>query len=268
MFRRHRHEVTSLGLGNLLWAAFWLTGLSLLVFVALEWLGVASGRFIDWLVGIASFWWLLAIVTVPWNLYFQAREVLAEAEYSAQRGIVVREERLTLVRVWARRSLLLALALHLLSALGLYLLAATGISAVGYLSAGAALLLTGLRPAIRAYRYVAGLLFMIEEELRYPRDDVVTLRTNLDDLTERVKRLESLLNTEDKDSWAAQRQHELRNLQHQTENLSSKLRTLHEENQAAHTRLKHDAQHAIAQIAADLQLLEHVREVVRFFKSA
>jgi hypothetical protein len=46
-----------------------------------------------------------------------------------------------------RKSLWLAIGLHILSTIGLYLLAIAGISAVGYISSGAALLLTILRPA-------------------------------------------------------------------------------------------------------------------------
>ena len=36
----------------------------------------------------ACFWWLLLIVTVPWNIHFEAKEVLAEAAESKQKGVV------------------------------------------------------------------------------------------------------------------------------------------------------------------------------------
>jgi hypothetical protein len=121
--------------------------LVLLAFSVLQWFHIPTGNFLDWVIGGASFWWLLVIVTVPWNVHFQAKEVLAEGAQSTEKGIPVDEKQLEYVKVLARRSLFVALALHLFSAVGLYTLAATGISAVGYISSGAALLLTGLRPA-------------------------------------------------------------------------------------------------------------------------
>lgn len=40
----------------------------------IQWLNISAGSLVDWLIGIASFWWLLIIVTIPWNIYFDARE--------------------------------------------------------------------------------------------------------------------------------------------------------------------------------------------------
>jgi hypothetical protein len=42
-----------------------LAVLLLLVFGVLQLLHIPSGSFLDWMIGIASFWWLLVIVTVP-----------------------------------------------------------------------------------------------------------------------------------------------------------------------------------------------------------
>lgn len=126
-------------------------GLVILVlgaFGVLQWMDIPTGNFIDWVIGAASFWWLLVIVTVPWNVHFQAKEVLAEAAVSVEKGIAVDEKKVKYAEVLAQRSFWVAIALHLFSAVGLYTLAAAGISAVGYLSSGAALLLTALRPAV------------------------------------------------------------------------------------------------------------------------
>jgi hypothetical protein len=42
-----------------------LAALLLLVFGVLQLLHIPSGSFLDWMIGIASFWWLVVIVTVP-----------------------------------------------------------------------------------------------------------------------------------------------------------------------------------------------------------
>lgn len=55
--------------GGFVFIAFMLTVVVLLVFGLLQWLEVPTGQMIDWVVGIASFWWLLVIVTLPWDIY-------------------------------------------------------------------------------------------------------------------------------------------------------------------------------------------------------
>ena len=67
-----------------------ITGISLLlIFAILQWLHVPAGSFIDWVIAIAIFEWLLVIVRVPWNIHFEAKEVLAQAVESTEKGIVV-----------------------------------------------------------------------------------------------------------------------------------------------------------------------------------
>ena len=180
--------------------------LVLLAFSVLQSFNIRAGNFLDWVIGGAIFEWLLVIVTVPWNVHFQAKEVLAEGTQSAEKGIPVDEKQLEYVTVLAKRSFLVAIALHLLSAVGLYTLAATGISAVGYVSSGAALLLTALRPAISAYEYLYARLTMIRQEWTYPREDILELRHRVDSIEVTLKRLEEQLNPEQPYSLAAKQQ--------------------------------------------------------------
>jgi hypothetical protein len=241
---------------------------ALLVFVLLSVLHAPAGRFVDWLVGIASFWWLLVIVTVPWNIHFEARQVVADAADSAARGIRVNAEQVAYARRWVPRALLIALALHAASAIALYWLAAAGISAVGYVSAGAALLLTALRPAVRAYEYVAGRLAAIRHELRYPREDVVQLRADVERLASRVKALETAIDPKWPNSWAAHQHAAMEAAQQEIRHLRAAVEQQRTADQVEHERLAREAQRAVAQITADGQALDHVREIIRFFKEA
>jgi hypothetical protein len=242
--------------------------LVLLAFSVLQWFHIPTGNFLDWVIGGASFWWLLVIVTVPWNIHFQAKEVLAQGAQSTKKEIPVDEKQLEYVKVLARRSLLVALALHLFSALGLYTLAATGISAVGYVSSGAALLLTGLRPAISAYEYLYARLLMIRQEWKYPREDVVELRSRFDILEESVKRLEEQVNPEQPFSLAANQQTYLEETRRELARIAASVEELRATNQTEHERLAREARGAIAQLSTDGQFLDHVREIIRFFKTA
>jgi hypothetical protein len=252
-----------------LWISFVvLIGLTILTFAGLQWLHLPVGNLVDWLIGSASFLWLMLIVTVPWNIHFQAKGVLAEADLSAERQIPVEPQQLRYVRLLAKRSLVVAIALHLLSAIGLYALSATGITPIGYISAGAALLLTILRPAIAAYGYFLARLRLIQEATAYPREDIVTLRSQVAALETTADGLTQQMDVGQPDSWAASQQLQWAELRRDLSRLTTTLEELKATNLAEHHQLSRDAQQAIAQLSADSQFLDNVREIIRFFKTA
>ncbi|MEH2311631.1 MAG: hypothetical protein V7K35_09560 [Nostoc sp.] len=240
----------------------------LTAFGLLQWLHIPAGNFLDWVIGGASFWWLLVIVTVPWNVHFQAKEVLAEAAQSKEKGIPVDEKQVKYVTVLAKRSLWVAIALHLFSTVGLYTLAATGISTVGYISSGAALLLTILRPAIRAYEYLYARLAMIRQEWKYPREDIFELRDRFSILEQKIQSLEEQLNPEQSYSLPATQQRFAEETRRDLARMAANLEELRATNQTEHERLGREARNAIAQLSTDGQFLDHVREIIRFFKTA
>ncbi|MEH2075249.1 MAG: hypothetical protein V7K57_12775 [Nostoc sp.] len=240
----------------------------LAAFGLLQWLHIPAGNFLDWVIGGASFWWLLVIVTVPWNVHFQAKEVLAEAAQSTEKGIPVDEKQVKYVTLLAKRSLWVAIAFHLFSAIGLYTLAATGISTVGYISSGAALLLTILRPAIRAYEYLYARLAMIRQEWKYPREDIVELRDRFSILEQKIQSLEDQLNPEQPYSLSATQQRFAEETRRDLARIAANFEELRATNQTEHERLAREARTAIAQLSTDGQFLDRVREIIRFFKTA
>ncbi|WP_088243846.1 hypothetical protein [Calothrix rhizosoleniae] len=240
----------------------------LLAFGIFQWLHIPAGNFLDWIIAGASFWWLLVIVTVPWNIHFQAKEVLAEAEQSTKKEIPVDEKQIKYVTALAKRSLLLAIALHLISAVGLYILAVTGISVVGYLGSGAALLLTGLRPAISAYQYLYARLRMIRQEFKYPREDIVELRHRMQTVETTVTGLAEQLNPDNSHSLPRKQQRDGEETRKTLARLTANVEELRATNEKEHEALSREARQAIAQLSTDGQFLDHVREIIRFFKTA
>lgn len=255
-------------LGNFIGLAFGLSLLCLAVFAALRWLDIPAGRLADWIIAIATCWWLLVIVTIPWNIHFKAREVVAEVAESRRRGLSTPDDQVRYASAWVGRSLLLAIGLHLASAAGLYALAAAGISVIGYLGSAAALLLTGLRPAVRGYEYVAARLTAIGQAARYPREDAARLTTELRELTSRVSALEQQVDPNRSGSPAALQRAEIADHARRLDELRLRLDELRADNAAEHARLAREAEQAVARISADGQVLDHVRELVRFFKNA
>lgn len=253
-------QYTGLSLGSAL--------LIVLIFGTLQLLHIPAGHFVDWLVAIAVFEWLLLIVTVPWNIHFEAKAALADAETSIQQNIAVQPSQVQYVTLLARRSLWIAVGLHLVSAVMLYGLAALGIGTLGYLSAGSALLLTGLRPAFRAYEYIATQIRQMRQTFLYPREDIAEIRQRLSQLETTVLALEKSLDPSQPDSWAAQQAQQSEIYRTELTQLAAKLEDLRVHNQADHTRLSREAEQAVARISTDGQVLNHVRELVRFFKEA
>ncbi len=243
--------VTAFGLGTAL--------LTAVVFGLLHWLGVPAGNFVDWVIALASFEWLLIVTTVPWNIHFEAKEVVAEAERSRSHGIPVEDKDYNYARTVSGQFLGLALMLHVLSAGVLYALSAWGISSVGYIGSIAALLLTLLRPTLRGAEYIYARLRAVRQTVLYPREDVQELRN-------RVASLEGQVEYHNKQ------------LMEQSENLEeardgiARFGAIQREHQAenlhAHERLSRETHTAVAQLSTDGQVIDHVRELVRFFKSA
>ncbi len=248
--------------------SFGLGFLVLVAFFLLQWLHIPTGNFLDWIIGVASFWWLLAIVTVPWNVYFDAKEVAAEAASSQDKGITVDSKQLKYVKTVSRSALLVAIALHFLSALGLYELAALGISSVGYVSSFATLLLTALRPAIRGYQYLAYRLSSIRKEIKYPREDILELRNRFNLLEKTVNALNDKLNINQPNSWINQQEKKWDVTRQEVIKIAVQLDKLEAKNALEHEEISKEARKAISQLTEDSNFLHQVREIIRFVKTA
>ena len=242
--------------------------LALLAFGGLNVLHVPTVDFVSWAIAAAIFWWLIIITTVPWNIYFRARAVLADAAESRRREIDVDEQACQYVTVIQRRVLGVAIALHGMSAISLYLLAVAGISTVGYLGSIAALLLTGLRPTIAAYRFLMQRLASIGKGLVYPRHDIVTFQHKVQQLCSQQEALTRQLDPDDDSSWVAQQQRTLARFQDETAQLRAAHDHLKASNAEAHQHITLEARSAIAQLNEDSEFLDRVRELIRFWKTA
>jgi hypothetical protein len=109
---------------------------------------------------------------------------------------------------------------------------------------------------------------MIRQEWKYPREDVVELRSRFDTLEATVQRLEEQLNPEQPYSLAANQQTYLEETRKELARISANLEAERATNQTEHERLAREARGAIAQLSTDGQFLDHVREIIRFFKTA
>jgi hypothetical protein len=131
-----------------------------------------------------------------------------------------------------------------------------------------ALLLTGLRPASRAYDYLVARLAAIRRAVVHPREDIVELRGRFAELDARVASIARELDADEADSLAARMSVTSMDLRRDLERVSSDVDRQRVENRREHERIAREAERAVAQVSADGEVLEHVREIVRFFKTA
>ena len=242
--------------------------LSLVVFFILQWLQIPAGNLIDWLIGIASFYWLLAIVTIPWNIHFEAKEVLIEADTSQEKNIPIDLQQIKYIKQVVKWSIFVAILLHFLSAVVLYLLSFWGISSVAYITSIAALLLTFFRPALRGYQYLASRLSRIKKQIKYPREDVIELRGRVKNTERQIQELQSNFNLKNSQSFLSINNQNLNQLQTQLVSLNNRVEELTELNQKEHQKILRHSENAISQLSEDSQFLGNVKEIIRFIKKA
>ncbi len=131
---------------------------------------------------ILSLTWLVVLTMVPWNLYFAARRTAREMALSRERGIAVRPASDEEAERISRRMLLFALCAQLGTAIAAGGVAYGSGNRVGYYIAGIALLCTAFRPAAAYFFHVRERIKVLGRESTHPRDDVATLRGEIDEV--------------------------------------------------------------------------------------
>lgn len=166
---------------------------------------IAAGHLLDWVMGGLCLLWLVVILKVPWDLYFQARGISFEMQRSHERGVEVVAGREEYIKKLSKRLGVLAVGAHIASAALVAAITFFTGGAIGYYFAAFYLISTLFRPAAAAYAYLSYKLSTIAEETRYPREDVVEIRSRLDgveqsmrDFSTRVEALEERLGTEER----------------------------------------------------------------------
>ena len=126
--------------------------------------------------------WLVVVVVLPWNLHFAARHLLDEMATSKARGVEVRAAAEDKAKATASLMVRVSVGLHVASAVVLAIGARLAEQPLGYAFAALFLLSTLFRPAVEYYRYVRRQLGTALVEVRYPRDDVMKLVSDVEAL--------------------------------------------------------------------------------------
>jgi hypothetical protein len=157
--------------------------LALLVAWAARVVRIPTATLLTIAVLVVALSWLVVLVTVPWNLYFAARRAALEMAVSRDRGITVRPEYDDEARRISRRMLRFALGGHVGSAMAATAIAYASGNKTGYYVAGLFLLATMFRPASAYLVHVRERIKVFTRESMQPRDDVITLRERMDEVS-------------------------------------------------------------------------------------
>ncbi|MES2731007.1 MAG: hypothetical protein V4714_04635 [Bacteroidota bacterium] len=245
-----------------------LTILVLAAFTVLKQLQIPAGALVDWVIGISIFWWLSAVVTIPWNMHYTAKSILTDASISATKGIAVNQEHVLYAGKLAKRFFWLAIVLHICTAVGLYFLAYFQITAIGYWASVAALLLTFLRPLQQAYEHLVHRLSAMAHQVRYPRDDVYELDRKVTELQGNMNWVTGLLDATKEDSWASKQEKAHTKVLDSLEKLTNAMDDFRILNKREHELLARKSEEEMARLSEDAQFLNQVRDIIQFFKKA
>ena len=172
---------------------WWVMVLAVAAALLFAWLGRLSGVPLATAasigVGGVALAWLIVLVTVPWNLYFSARRVVAEISVSRERGITVPPGHDAEAGRIARRMLWFALGAQLGTAAAAAVIAFISGAKVGYYFSGFFLLSTAIRPAAAYLAHVRERIGALARESTHPRDDVASLKRRVDLVTGSVREL-------------------------------------------------------------------------------
>lgn len=174
-------------------------GVVVLILAYVAALGVAMWRdvppetLITWGAGGAALIWLVVLVTLPWNLHFHAREVLAEMRRSKEAGINVTAEQFAFAERVKRMTLITSIGVHVLSAGVALAVAVFADAKLGYPFAGFYLLSCLVRPATAAVQQVRRRLTALAEDTRFPRHDVMQLRSQVEQSAADVVRIDEAI---------------------------------------------------------------------------
>ena len=151
--------------------------------------GVNLHTLLSIVAGAAGLAWLIVLVAVPWNLYFAARMVSVQMAGSQRRGITVAEpDRAEAARI-SRRMLWFALGGHLVTAAATAVLTIVTGDLLGFYLTGFYLLSALIRPAVAYFAHLRERIGSLAAESTHPRDDVLTLRSEVKKLSDQVKLL-------------------------------------------------------------------------------
>ena len=143
------------------------------------------------------------------------------------------------------------------------LVAYSGVGLIGWMGAAASIVLTLLRPGLRAYAHVRDRLGRFAREVEVPREDALELRRRLLLVEQQLAALGQQIATTN-----YQTEQRLLAIEQRATETADQHTGLAEHVRLEVVRVEREAKNTVAQVLGDAAVVGHVRELVRFFKTA
>lgn len=236
-------------------------GLVSAIFLHFEWVTLAQlGSLV---LGCSALSSLLTVIILPWNLYFEAKEIQQEQKISSKKEIQLEEEDLEFTRRLPAKMLALALSLHVAGAAASYFVYSVAqVYWCEYL-AWAFLLSTAIRPVISLHQNLMRRLSKIRKRTLVPRKDRLYLEESIKSLKEQLENLQ--LQTEERNNQS-------RLIQQET---SSQLELLEEKTRENARTLDNkvdtmlgEFERSLTKIQANQEILNGLKALVKMVKAS
>lgn len=216
--------------------------------------------------GFIALMWMLVIIKVPWDLYFETKNVLFEMARSEEKHISITTERRNYVIRMRRITGFIAVAAHIISSSIIAGITYLAHGEIGYYFAFFYLLTTFFRPAVEAYRYLMAKLAEIRGEVKVPREDAINLRNELDQAKAQLKLLAEQLDSSNSRITANEEQQ--RSLQANINNLQFALQRAEQTYESRLKQLTTEIERMMTKAFDQQDVVNGLRAFARLIKEA
>ena len=203
------------------------------------------------LCGLFGLFSLLVLLKLPWDLYFQAKDLLYDQEESLRKEIDVALEDQEYAKKAKYRLLFLCLFSHGFCAAIAAFISYQSKSQIGYYFALIFLISTIFRPLLAYYQKERERLFRLKEQCHIPREDS-------HDLKQRLKKVEHLFS-----QFEGEFENHVNETEKNTHNLNFLIRNLEVESKSFQKRNKEQYQNVLNQFGKSIEKLTEDQELLR-----
>ncbi|MDM8546911.1 hypothetical protein QUF61_10490 [Candidatus Venteria ishoeyi] len=206
---------------------------------------------------------LVTVLKLPWDLYFEARNLLAEQKESLRRGIEVPAADHQYTQAIAKRLLWVCIGLHLLSALVITLLTYFSGAQIGYYFAGFFLLSTGFRPLLAFYQHQKARFAALRRRCKVPREDAL-------DFAGRIKKLEKQLEAMEKQDKKTEEKNQqaFLDVQADLDHLHTLMKKQNRNYEEKTDKVCDEFSHAVEKLSSDQEFLSGMRAFIKMIKTS
>ncbi|MCO4782739.1 MAG: hypothetical protein KC646_10485 [Candidatus Cloacimonetes bacterium] len=210
---------------------------------------------------VFGFMSLVLVLKLPWDLYFEAKDVIYNQQQSIKKDIFVSKEDLDYALKAKSRLLLLCLVVHAICAGVAALISYQSQSQIGYYFSGVFTLSTIFRPLLSYFQKERQRLIHLKSQCLIPRDDSQQIQIKLADLEDKLAHFQNTYQEE-----SIQMNQKQNDFQEAIDLLQKQLKSLQLTNKDQYDKVLNEFTKSIEKLTEDQELLRGFRAIVKLLK--